>query len=104
LETENNQLKNQVKATKSKKQPKDIAYLAKFVLYHRLKDNDEILQTIGNRLKAADVSLKKMVKGKEVEVIPWMIIKQYADAEYAKMSAEDKEELHNATKLKYDIE
>lgn len=102
LEEENKAIKTT--KTKGKRQPKDIEYLAKFVYYHKLKTDAKLVQDIRDKLVKADVNLKKTVKGKEQEVIPWMILKQYTDKLYADLEQTAKKAVLDETKSKYNLE
>ena len=102
LEEENKALKT-VKP-KGKRQPKDIQYLAKFVYYHKLKTDANLVQEVKEKLVKADVNLKKTVKGKEQDVIPWMIVKQITDELYAGLDPAAKKAVLDETKAKYNLE
>lgn len=104
LELENDKLKSDKptkKDSKAKRTPKDIEYLAKFVLYQRLKKDDNLITDIRSKLADAKVPIKKNAKGEES--IPWMIIKQYTDIRYEQLTDDQKSELRNATKAKYGL-
>jgi hypothetical protein len=104
LEQENNSLMATTKPKKGKRQPKDIQYLAKFVYYHKLKTDAKLVQEVKEKLVKADVSLKKTVKGKEQDVIPWMIVKQITDELYAGLDPAAKKVVLDETKAKYNLE
>lgn len=98
---------NDTNKPKKKREYKNVDFLAKFVLYHMMKEDEAVVKELHDKLSTLGLILKKQVKVGdtvvEKDIIPWMYIKHCADMKFSTMNEEEKHALLEKTKEKYGI-